>query len=169
VQYPSLSGLRFHVSGRSFFLFSQVKPDLHLSDSYQLTSNERVAFLLTGITETTLFLFSIAGCVNQSLCAWSASQCCCYSFVGVVARKQLFVMLYTYFLYGHLVLNVIVGIYFLVTIRQGNRQQFVDYCASVFAGTSAESNCTRLTSISTYVFITIVVVLLLLELCEYIP
>lgn len=117
-----------------------------VSHSYQLTTNERVAFLLTGITETTLFFLSIVG------------------FVGVVARKQSFVMLYTYFLYAHFVLNVIVGIYFLVTIRQGNRQQFVDYCASVFAGTSAESNCTRLTSISTYVFMTIVAVLLLLEL-----
>lgn len=148
---------------------SPVKLDFPLSDSYQLTTNERVAFLLTGITETTLFLLSIVGCVNQSLFARPASHCFyCYSFVGVVARKQSFVMLYTYFLYAHFVLNVIVGIYFLVTIRQGNRQQFVDYCASVFAGTSAESNCTRLTSISTYVFITIVAVLLLLELCEYI-
>ncbi|KAL4073987.1 hypothetical protein J3A83DRAFT_4232795 [Scleroderma citrinum] len=117
-----------------------------VSHSYQLSTNERVAFILIGIAESLLFLFSIAG------------------FVGAVARKQSFVMLYTYFLYTHLVLNVIVGIYFLVTIRKGNRQQLVDYCASVFTGTSAESNCTSLTSIPTYVFIAIVVLLLLLEL-----
>lgn len=89
-----------------------------------------------------------------------------YRFIGVAARKQLFVTIYTYFLYFHFVLNLIVGIYFLVTVRASNRQELVDYCAKVLVNTSAESSCAQLTSVSTYVFITIVAALLLLELCR---
>lgn len=152
------------MSGRGYP--PSIRPDLPISDSYQLTTNERVSFLLTGIAESVLFLLSIAGCVDQSLFASPPLTAFVASFVGVVARKQSFVMLYTYFLYVHFVLNIIVGTYFLVTVRKSNRQQIVDYCASVFAGTSAESNCTGLSGISTSVFIVIVVVLLLLELCE---
>ncbi|KAF9227421.1 hypothetical protein BS17DRAFT_764653 [Gyrodon lividus] len=88
--------------------------------SYEFSSKERVAFILTGIVESILFSVSIIG------------------FIGVVARKQLFVMIYTYFLYVHLVLNLIVGIYFLITVRMSNRQQLVDYCAQVFVNTSTE-------------------------------
>ncbi|KAI6033114.1 hypothetical protein F5J12DRAFT_798772 [Pisolithus orientalis] len=117
-----------------------------ISHSYQLTTNEWVAFILTGVVETILCLLSIAG------------------FVGVVARKQSLVMMYTYVLYAHAILNVIVDVYFLVTIRKGNRQQLVDYCVSVLAGTSMESSCTQLKGISTYVLIAIVAILLLLEL-----
>ena len=75
-------------------------------------------------------------------------------------------MIYAYFLYVHFVLNLIVGIYFLVTVRASNRQELVDYCAEVFVDTSVESSCTSLMSVSTYVFIAIVAALLLLELCE---
>ena len=75
-------------------------------------------------------------------------------------------MIYTYFLYVHFILNLIVGIYFLVTVRASNRQQLIDYCAEVFVDTSVESSCSRLMSVSTYVFIAIVAALLLLELCE---
>ncbi|KAG8213866.1 hypothetical protein J3R82DRAFT_10610 [Butyriboletus roseoflavus] len=117
-----------------------------LFHSYQLSSQERVAFILTGIVESHLFLVSTIG------------------FIGVVARKQLFVMIYTYFLYVHFVINLIIGIYFLVTLRASNRQQLVDYCAEMFVNTSMESSCTDLMSVSTYVFIAIVVALLLLEL-----
>ena len=91
------------------------------------------------------------------------------SFIGVVARKQLFVMIYAYFLYVHFVINLIVGIYFLVTVRQSNRQQLVNYCSEVFVDTSVESSCARLMNVSTYVFIAIVAALLLLELCESSP
>ncbi|KIK87752.1 hypothetical protein PAXRUDRAFT_14431 [Paxillus rubicundulus Ve08.2h10] len=114
--------------------------------SYELSNKERVAFILTGIVESMLFLASILG------------------FIGVVARKQLFVMIYTYFLYVHFVLNLIVGIYFLVSVRMSNRQHLVDYCAQVFVNTSTERDCTRLMDVSTYVYITIVAFLLLLEL-----
>lgn len=113
-----------------------------------------------------LFLLSISACVDSwsSLGSDLIYGCLC-SFVGVVARKQSFVMTYAYFLYAHLVLNVIVGIYFLVTIRKSNRQQLVDQCAAVFVDTSTELDCTRLMNISTYVFIVGVACLLLLELC----
>lgn len=75
-------------------------------------------------------------------------------------------MVYTYFLYVHFVINIIVGIYFLVTVRASNRQQLVDDCQQVFVNTSLESSCARLANVSTYVFIAIVAVLLWLELCE---
>lgn len=75
-------------------------------------------------------------------------------------------MIYTYFVYIHFVLNLIVGIYFLVTVRASNRQELVDYCAEVFVNTSMESSCTQLMSVSTYVFIVIVAALLLLEFCK---
>ena len=78
-------------------------------------------------------------------------------------------MVYAYFLCFHFVLNVIVGIYFLVTVRQSNRQQLVNSCSEVFVDTSIESSCARLMSVSTYVFIAIVVALLLLELCSSCP
>ncbi|KAG6330813.1 hypothetical protein ID866_8277 [Astraeus odoratus] len=122
-----------------------------VSHSYQLSTSERVAFILTGITESILFLLSIIG------------------FVGVVARKQSFVMSYAYFLYIHTTLNVIVGVYFLVTIRKSNRQQLVDYCARFFTDTSTEAICVRLMNVSTYVFIAVVAILLLLELCSCHP
>ncbi|KAI6121687.1 hypothetical protein F5141DRAFT_1091647 [Pisolithus sp. B1] len=117
-----------------------------LSRSYGLTTDERVAFILTGVIETILCLLSIAG------------------FVGVVSRKQPFIIMYTYVLYAHTILNVVTGVYFMVTILEGNRQQLVDYCASVLAGPSTESSCTRVTNISTYALIAIVATLLLLEL-----
>lgn len=117
-----------------------------LSRSHQLTADERVAFLLTGVVETILCLLSIAG------------------FVGVVARKQSFITLYTYTLYAHTILNVITGVYFMVTVLKGNRQQLADYCSLVLASASTESSCTRFTNIWTYVLIAIVATLLLLEL-----
>ncbi|KAI6134490.1 hypothetical protein EDD17DRAFT_1707336 [Pisolithus thermaeus] len=119
---------------------------LELSRSYGLTTDERVAFILTGVIETILCLLSIAG------------------FVGAVARKQSFIIMYTYVLYAHTILNVVTGVYFMVTILEGNRQQLEDYCASVLAGTSMESSCTQVTNTSTYVLIAIVATLLLLEL-----
>lgn len=90
-----------------------------------------------------------------------------YRFIGVVARKQLFVMIYAYFLCVHFAINIIVGIYFLVTVRASNRHQLVEYCAEAFADTSVESSCSRLMNVSTYVFIAIVAALLLLEFCKY--
>lgn len=75
-------------------------------------------------------------------------------------------MLYTYFLYVHFALNLVVGIYFLVTVGASDRQQLVDYCAAVFVDTSVESSCLELMTVSIYVFIAIIAALLLLELCE---
>lgn len=117
-----------------------------LFHSYGLSSKQRIAFILTGVVQSFLFFVSIIG------------------FIGVAARKQLFVMIYTYFLYAHFVLNLAIGIYFLVTVRMSNRQQLVDYCAQVFVDTSTESDCTRLMNVSTFVFIAIVAFLLFLEL-----
>jgi len=75
-------------------------------------------------------------------------------------------MIYTYFLYVHFAINLVVGIYFLVTVGASDRQQLVDYCAQVFVDTSMESSCLQLMAVSIYVFIAIVAALLLLELCE---
>jgi hypothetical protein len=159
----------FEVSRKSLFLdpvfHTLTQPPL---DSYELSNKERVAFILTGIVESMLFLVSILGCAPSSgtpRAPQHLPMIHCYRFIGVVARKQLFVMIYTYFLYVHFVLNLIVGIYFLVTVRMSNRQQLVDYCAQIFVNTSTESDCTRLMNVSTYVFIAIVAFLLLLELC----
>ncbi|KAH7888762.1 hypothetical protein F5I97DRAFT_1855305 [Phlebopus sp. FC_14] len=114
--------------------------------SYELSSKQKSVFILTGVVESILFLVSITG------------------FVGVVVRKQLFVTIYTLFLYAHSILNLLVGIYFLITIRMSNRQQLVDECARVFVNTPTESDCSRLMNVSTYIFIAIVIALLLLEL-----
>lgn len=139
---------RFSESLSTFLVAGAISTTVwfELSRSYQLTTDERVAFLLTGVVETILCLLSIAG------------------FVGVVARKQSFIMLYTYTLYAHTILNVITGVYFMVTVLKGNRQQLVDYCPSVLASASTESSCTRFTNIWSYVLIAIVAILLLLEL-----
>ncbi|KAG2150600.1 hypothetical protein DEU56DRAFT_780933 [Suillus clintonianus] len=131
------------------FLFSGVLSVLlwfELSHSYSLTSKEKGSFWAVGIVETILLAASVIG------------------FIGAVARKQRFVRIYAYFLYIHLFLNVVVGIYFLVTIRQSNREQIVEECYVVFSGNPSQSNCQGLQNISTYVFIAVVSFVLLLEL-----
>lgn len=125
-----------------------------------------MAFVLTGIVESFLFLASTIGCARPTNLDARQHLAPSYRFIGVVARKQLFVMIYTYFLYIHFVLNLVVGIYFLVTVRASNRQQLVDYCAEFFVDTSTESSCSSLMNISTYVFIAIVAALLTFEFCE---
>ncbi|KAG1742843.1 hypothetical protein EDB19DRAFT_599381 [Suillus lakei] len=131
------------------FLFSGVLSVLvwfELSHSYSLTSKEKSSFWAVGIVETIFLAVSVIG------------------FIGAVARKQRFVRIYAYFVYIHLLLNVIVGIYFLVTIRQSNREQLVDECYVVFVNNPSQSNCQNLADISTYVFIAVVSFVLLLEL-----
>lgn len=131
------------------FLFSGVLSVLvwfELSHSYSLTSKEKYSFWAVGIVETTLLVVSIIG------------------FIGAVARKQRFVGIYVYFVYIHLLLNVIVGIYFLVTIRQSDREQLVNECYDVLANNPSQSNCQNLLNVSTYVFIAVVSLVLLLEL-----
>ncbi|KAG1839017.1 hypothetical protein DFJ58DRAFT_813094 [Suillus subalutaceus] len=131
------------------FLFSGVLSVLvwfELSHSYSLTNKEKISFWAVGIIETILLAVSVIG------------------FIGAVARKQRFVAIYAYFVYIHLLLNVIVGIYFLVTIRQSNRQQLVDECYAVLTNNPSESNCQSLMNVSTYVFIAVVSLVLLLEL-----
>lgn len=131
------------------FLFSGVLSVLvwfELSHSYSLTGEEKSSFWAVGIVETILLAVSVIG------------------FIGAVARKQRFVAIYAYFVYIHVVLNVVVGIYFLVTIRQSNRQQLVDECYVVFANNPSASNCQSLMNVSTYVFIAVVSLVLLLEL-----
>lgn len=131
------------------FLFSGVLSVLvwfELSHSYSLSSKEKSSFWAVGIVETILLAVSIIG------------------FIGAVARKQRFVRIYAYFIYIHLLLNVIVGIYFLLTIRQSNRQQIVNECYAVLANNPSQSNCQSLMNISTYVFIAVVSFVLLLEL-----
>ncbi|KAG1808288.1 uncharacterized protein BJ212DRAFT_1224760, partial [Suillus subaureus] len=120
--------------------------ELSRAYSYSLTSQEKSSFWAVGIIETILLAVSVIG------------------FIGAVARKQRFVAVYAYFVYIHLLLNVIVGIYFLVTIRQSNRQQLVDECYTVFSNNPSESNCQSLMNVSTYVFIAVVSLVLLLEL-----
>ncbi|KAG2750263.1 hypothetical protein P692DRAFT_20832044 [Suillus brevipes Sb2] len=131
------------------FLFSGVLSVLvwfELSHSYSLSSKEKSSFWVVGIVETILLAVSIIG------------------FIGAVARKQRFVRIYAYFVYIHLLLNVIVGIYFLLTIRQSNRQQIVDECYAVLTNNPSQSNCQSLMNVSTYVFIAVVSFVLLLEL-----
>ncbi|KAG1765506.1 hypothetical protein EV702DRAFT_1151814 [Suillus placidus] len=131
------------------FLFSGVLSVLvwfELSHSYSLTSKEKSSFWAVGIVETILLAVSIIG------------------FIGAVARKQRFVRIYAYFVYIHLLLNVIVGIYFLVTIRRSNRQQIVDECYMMLANNPSQSNCQSLMNVSTYIFIAVVSFVLLLEL-----
>ncbi|KAG2145969.1 uncharacterized protein EDB93DRAFT_1150274 [Suillus bovinus] len=130
------------------FLFSGLLSVLvwfELSHS-SLTGKEKYSFWAVGIVETILLAVSIIG------------------FIGAVARKQRFVGIYAYFVYIHLLINLIVGIYFLVTIRQSNRQQIVSECYVVFANNPSESNCRNLMNVSTYVFIAVVSSVLLLEL-----
>ena len=110
-----------------------------------------------------LFAASIMGCVSYlfyfGFCLFVDR------FIGAVARKPRFVKIYTYFIYVHFVLNIVVGIYFLVTIRESNRLQVVDECYNMLAGNSSEDSCGTLMKIPTYVFIAVVSFVLLLELC----
>ncbi|KAH7927132.1 hypothetical protein BV22DRAFT_1118441 [Leucogyrophana mollusca] len=117
-----------------------------LSHSWEITSKQHTALVITGIVESLLFILSIIG------------------FIGVVASKQTFVVIYTYTIYIHFILNLIVGIYFLVEMRQSSRETVVDWCSESLAGTSKESACITLQNIPEYVFIVVTAVVLFLEL-----
>lgn len=131
------------------FLFSGVLSVLvwfEVSHPNSLTSKVKYSFWSVAIVETVLLAVSIIG------------------FIGAVARKKRFVGIYAYFVYIHLLLNVIVGIYFLVTIRQSNRQKIVNQCDLVLVNNPSEPNCQSLMNVPTYVFIVVVSFVLLLEL-----
>ncbi|EIW82929.1 hypothetical protein CONPUDRAFT_136143 [Coniophora puteana RWD-64-598 SS2] len=106
---------------------------------------ERKAFICAGILESSLALAAVAG------------------FVGAVTRQYKSVLIYTYFIYVHFFLNIIIGIWFLVAIRQSNRDMFTQECDH-FVDENNDETCSKLAAMSEGVFVAVTACVLLLEL-----
>jgi len=117
--------------------------EVSTTDSMQ--QKEKDVFILTALLETLLFLVSVIG------------------FSGVVVRKQLFVMIYAYALYVHLVINTIVGIYLLWMISHTQNVDVVHACKQAVQDTQATSQCTGVLNIVGGIFYGITAFVLFIE------
>jgi hypothetical protein len=86
------------------------------------------------------------------------------SFAGTLAQKLVFVRAYAYFLWAHLLVNLIAAIYVLSMIVHATNTDVVKGCQRLVSAGS-QSQCTGLLNIATGVFVGVAVVLLVIELC----
>ncbi|KAJ7217998.1 hypothetical protein GGX14DRAFT_599074 [Mycena pura] len=117
-----------------------------VSTSTDIASKERTAFILAGLLETLLFVASILG------------------FVGVIVRKQLFVQIYAYFIYVHLVVNFAVAAYLLYMLVHVSTTDQIDACQKAIKNTGAQDQCTGLFKIALGVYAVVASVVLMTEL-----
>jgi hypothetical protein len=77
-------------------------------------------------------------------------------------------MIYSYFLYAHFVINVIVATIFLWIITHTEQTDIVEACRGAIQNQQAQAQCTGLLHITEGVFIGVSTFVLLIELCMYI-
>jgi hypothetical protein len=85
-------------------------------------------------------------------------------FAGTLAQKLVFVRAYAYFLWAHLLVNLVAAIYVLSMIVRASNTDVVKGCQRLVSAGS-QSQCTGLLNIATGVFIGVAAVLLVIELC----
>ena len=88
-------------------------------------------------------------------------------FAGAVVRKLLFVIIYAYFVYGHLIINVIVAIYFLWMVTHTTRTDLVKACEDAIEDGRAEAQCKGLLRVTIGIFFGAIFLVLLIELCAF--
>jgi len=111
-----------------------------------ISQDERAALVAAGLVETLLLVASVLG------------------FVGAVVRKQLFVMIYSYFLYVHFIANVVVAAYFLWVIDHASHADVVTACENGIKDPNAQDQCTGLLEFTKTIYIALASVVLLIEL-----
>jgi len=116
-----------------------------LSSTIYLTGGERAAFVVAGIVESLLFVASVLG------------------FVGAVVRKQRFVQIYAYFIYGHFLLNVAVAGYLLYLVTHFSASATVKACQETIKDPQAQGQCTGLLKSAQGVYFAIAGIVLIVE------
>ncbi|TDL24313.1 hypothetical protein BD410DRAFT_820447 [Rickenella mellea] len=87
------------------------------------SSGERTVFIIAAIIETALFIASILG------------------FIGACARKQLFVVIYAFFLYFHFLLNFGVAAYLLYHVTRAANTDIVKACQQGLRNDGSKNAC----------------------------
>ncbi|KAJ3826306.1 hypothetical protein F5880DRAFT_1545811 [Lentinula raphanica] len=144
--------VRFGVISMSFLgiLFGGIFSILlwfEVSDtSSSMDPHERTAFILAGLVETLLFVASVVG------------------FIGAIVRKQLFILIYTYFIYVHFVVNLAVAIYLLVIVLHISSTAITKACDDTIKNAGAQSQCTGILSDFRTIYIVVALLVLFIEL-----
>lgn len=112
-----------------------------------MTSAERAAFVLAGLTGVSFFLVSIFG------------------FVGAVVSKQSFVQLYTYFTSGHFCLNIAASTYLLYMVVHFSTTATERVCQDITQPPEAKERCIVSLTIAKWMYFVITVMVLLIEFC----
>lgn len=138
-----MSGFGILVAGfLSLILWFQVS----VAKEEALTSGELAAFVIAALVQTLLFVGSILG------------------FVGAIVRKQSFLQLYAWFLYGHLFLNIGVAIYLFVVLTQFQGNAIRVACENTIGNAEAQDQCKGVLTVAGKVFIAVTAIVLVLEI-----
>jgi len=116
-----------------------------VNTSHNATSTAKTVFVLAGAVEIILFLASVFG------------------FVGAVIRKRQMIATFTYFLYGHFVINAVVLSAYMWMVENTKNTDKVDTCIEDATDQTAADQCTGVLRITNGVFIGFGCIILLLE------
>ncbi|KAJ3748807.1 hypothetical protein DFH05DRAFT_1390821 [Lentinula detonsa] len=114
--------------------------------SSSMDPHERTAFILAGIVETLLFIASIVG------------------FIGAIVRKQLFILIYTYFTYVHFIINLAVAGFFLYVVLHFSSTAISKACDDTIKDAGAQGQCTDILSDFRTIYIVVALLVLFIEL-----
>ncbi|KAJ4483348.1 hypothetical protein J3R30DRAFT_3447781 [Lentinula aciculospora] len=114
--------------------------------SSSMDPHERTAFILAGTVETLLFIVSVVG------------------FIGAIVRKQLFILIYTYFIYIHFVINLAVAGFFLYVVLHFSSSTITQACDDTIKNSGAQSQCTGILSDFKTIYIVVALLVLFIEL-----
>ncbi|KAF7969727.1 hypothetical protein HWV62_26140 [Athelia sp. TMB] len=126
-------------------LFLWIEVDEAKNDNPPMDQTQRIAFILSAVVQTLLFMGSILG------------------FVGAIVRKQSFVQIYSWFIWIHLCLNIAAGSFFLWvithTLGTGEMQ-----CKQGVLEDGEKQVCSQVLTLAGALLIGIVVVIWLVEI-----
>ncbi|KAJ3808984.1 hypothetical protein F5876DRAFT_44847 [Lentinula aff. lateritia] len=114
--------------------------------SSSMDPHERTAFILAGLVETLLFIASVVG------------------FIGAIVRKQVFILIYTYFIYVHFVVNVAVAGFFLYVVLHFSSTAITKACDDTVKNAGAQAQCTGIFSDFKTIYIVVALLVLFIEL-----
>ncbi|KAJ3920439.1 hypothetical protein F5877DRAFT_38140 [Lentinula edodes] len=114
--------------------------------SSSMDPHERTAFILAGLVETLLFIASVVG------------------FIGAIVRKQVFILIYTYFIYVHFVVNVAVAGFFLYVVLHFSSTAIAKACDDTVKNAGAQAQCTGIFSDFKTIYIVVALLVLFIEL-----
>ncbi|KAF9033254.1 hypothetical protein BDZ89DRAFT_947885 [Hymenopellis radicata] len=111
-----------------------------------MSAGKRAVFVVAGLLETFLFIASVLG------------------FVGAVVRKQVFVQIYTYFIYVHFLFNVAIAGYLLWEVSHLTSEAADKACQDTISNAQAQDQCIGFLKIARGVYYAIASLVLLVEL-----